>query len=441
MMVSNWVIYGAAELFALLLGVCAFLLYHTRSTRNLLKKVQEKLQQVVTELKESKKANKALKKSLAEKTTDYSELVDEQLNFTRTHHQTLNPTQDITLDLGNEEVPERQLASLRHAFLITEKEAALSGDGNNKPNWNVINTKFSHLLNFFRTTPSQNANDNPVNDDEKEELRAALADAEQRIENLQHFKTLFFELEDKWEEAQKNAQTCHDQLSGFKVEGDQTAFNGLLNQYQKAYAEFGADLSSDSQLSGNSGNSSERVTTLTQVVEKEKKVYLQSDELDRLKSVAANQHQLINELQQRLIHANSSEEKVAMINELKDQLDQQARYVKESETCIELMENELDQAHYRINELEAELGVAEQRTQQNIVAIKEAKKFQEERYHLDKQISNLQAENQQLEMQLESAMSSPDVASDSGVKRELNDLKEQYTELESKYLALRMKNR
>jgi cell division protein FtsB len=423
MQVSSWIIFGVAEVMALLLLICGFLLMHTRNLKGLVGRLQDKLQHLTKDLKKTKQAYKEMEASIPEPTS-YVDLVDAQLEGNRDYHQTLDPDQDIALDLSPQAPLPRQLASLRHAFLITEKEASLSSDTPNTPNWMVIQAKLSGLMNFFKAESPVPAAPTADNTDE---LKQALMESQQRVENLEKFKTLFFELDEKWQNAQNQANDYRQQLSEMASEHpDNDNFEALLNRYQNSYDDFDASMQSQSNRTGDN---------ITQVINSSSS-HPASDEVDRLKSVAANQHQLISELQQRLEIAYSAADKESVIDDLKGQLDQHLRYMEESDTCIKLLENELDQAQEELTRLRTENS--------NPPIPPELKEkfsvLKEERMMMNQTIQNLQQENEQLVLQMQATLSEPGSNdSNSELMQEFKQLQNQYTELESKYLELRMK--
>lgn len=439
MLVSNWIIFGTAELMALLLALCVFLLFHARKLKNLTQLLQNKLQQLVQDLKKSKQTCSELERTLSQTTTaPYSEMVEQQLEKTREYHLSLKPDQDIRLDLNSDTPQSRQIASLRHAFLISEKEATLASPDEGNPNWDLLQARLGNLMNFFRSE-NKGKTDQPEQAtkegvEELEELKKALANSQQRIENLEKFKTLFFELEEKWDLAQQQAQICHEELSGFDVGSQQQEnFEDLLQRYQNAYNEFGNQLQVNSKSSG-----------ITQIVEVPSS-HKPSDELQHLKSVTANQHHLITELQQRLAIAYSAADKEELIEDLKSQLDKQLRYVKESETCIELMDNELSKANKQIEQMQSRIEKLEYNSEKSAQVIHKARILKEERAMMNRNIQNLEQENEQLVTQLEALMQGNSKGGGDGennpaLQKQLQQLQEQYTTLENKYLALRMKS-
>lgn len=428
MQVSNWVVFGVAELIGVLLLICIFLGMHARTLKSLIAKLQSKLHSLAKELKSTKRAYQEMEASIPEPLS-YADLLDEQLDGTRQYHLTLDPDQDIVLDLSSTVPLPRQLTSLRHAFLLSEKEAALSSQQPAEPNWNVLHSKLSNLIQFFKS------DSNDSDESQLQQLQQALASSQQRVDNLEQFKTLFFELENQWHAAQQQADDYQQQIDQAATSSSDTEhLNELLNGYRESFSGIDQIIQAGTNSHG---------TTLTQVVDRDSKPAPVSDELAHLQSVTANQHRLINELQQRLSVAYSAADKAAIINDLQAQLDTQLQYMSESETCIKLMETELDDAHAKITQLESRQASQAPAAKTDSINPELKKAFhvlKEEREMMNKTILNLQQENEQLAMQMDASLNEhSNNNANTATEQELQQLQLQYTELESKYLALRMK--
>lgn len=441
MQVSNWVIFGAAEVFAVLVIVCVFLLFHTRSLKGLVTRLQDKIQSLVNDLKQAK-ADIIKAQAQSDPRGAYIAQLDKLIDQTRDFHSGLNPDRDIALDLSNDSPLPRQVAALRFAALVSEKEAVLSSD-DSTPNWVTLEDKFTQLVNFFRSQAIPEEGDS----EDTAALREQLENSLQRVENLEKFKALFFQMEDQWRDAKQKADSYYEQLSSMQVSGDQQAsFDNLLTSYNDVYNQIGQSItqgitvgagSAGSSASGGNGDhGATKTRTVTNTIEITKTDTRAQNELRQLRSVAEEQHRLINELQNRLRKASSPAEKDAVIKDLQDQLERQIRFVQESETCIQLLENEISQANAQLNAIEADKSaLAEQLAQipEMQTAIAE---YTEESKEMLKTIDRLEQENRQLVTQVEM---SGNTSSGSGAdSEELNKLKQQYAELEARYLELRM---
>lgn len=425
MQVSNWIIFGAAEIFAVLVIVCVFLLFHTRGLKGLVRRLQDKIQDLVADLKQAK-ADVKKAQAQSDPREAYIAQLDHLIDQTRDFHSGLNPDRDIALDLSNDSPLPRQVAALRFAALVSEKEAVLASE-TSTPNWVTLEDKFTQLVNFFRTQAAPAENDS----EDTAALRQELDSSLQRVENLEKFKALFFQMEDQWRDAKQQADDYYEQLSGIQVGGDQQAsFNDLLSNYNNVYNQVGQSI----QQGVSTGSAQPR--TVTNTIEITKTDTRAQNELKQLRSVAEEQHRLINELQNRLRNASSPAEKDAVIKDLQEQLGRQIRFVQESETCIQLLENEISQANAQLQAMETDKAeLAEQLAQ--IPAMQTAiAEYTEESKEMLKTIDRLEQENSQLVTQVEA--SSSESQASSSESEELAKLKQQYAELEARYLELRM---
>ena len=59
-----------------------------------------------------------------------------------------------------------------------------------------------------------------------------------RVQNLEKFKKLFFEMEDQWKEAKQEAQLYYERLMSMRDDvKDQKGFHAALNSYNNVYKE------------------------------------------------------------------------------------------------------------------------------------------------------------------------------------------------------------
>jgi hypothetical protein len=438
MQVSNWIIFGTAEVFAVLLAVCVFLLFHTRGLKGMVLRLQDRIQGLVADLKKAKaEILKAQKQS--DPREIYISQLDQLIDQTREFHGTLNPDRDIALDLSNDSPIPRQVAALRFAALVSEKEAVMASS-TTTPNWSTLEDKFTQLINFFRSQAAPTQTDNEDTSALKQELENTL----QRVENLEKFKKLFFQMEDQWRDAKKLADEYYEQLSNISVDaGQKESFDNLLSNYNNVYDQIGQSIqagSSSSQSPASNSDTSREIPqtrTITNTVEITKTDTRTQNELRQLRNVAEEQHRLINELQTRLKSANTQAEKDAVIKDLQEQLERQIRFVQESETCIQLLENEITQSNAQlqaVNQDKDELS-------EQLAEIPEMKsaisKYTEESKEMIKVIDRLTQENRKLAIQGAGASDTSNSNANES-NQELAKLKQQYAELEARYLELRM---
>jgi hypothetical protein len=440
MQVSNWVIFGTAEVFAVLLVVCVFLLFHTRGLKSMVLRLQDRIQSLVADLKKAKaEILKAQKQS--DPRDIYISQLDQLIDQTREFHSSLNPDRDIALDLSNDSPIPRQVAALRFASLVSEKEAVLASSSTT-PNWVTLEDKYTQLINFFRSQSSATKDNNEDTSALKQELENTL----QRVENLEKFKKLFFQMEDQWRDAKKLADEYYEQLSNINVDaGQKESFDSLLNNYNNVYNQVGQSIQigtgagADASVAPDNSRVIPQTRTITNTVEITKTDARTQNELRQLRNVAEEQHRVIHELQNRLKSATTQAEKDAVINDLQEQLERQIRFVQESETCIQLLENEVTQSNAQLQAVNQDKDELSKQLAE-IPEMKSAiEKYTEESKEMVKVIDRLEQENRQLATQAEVSGSSDNTNSNvSEANQELAKLKQQYAELEARYLELRM---
>lgn len=383
--------YTAAELSLFLLCVSGFLLFRMRKLSQLLAALELKVQELRELIRTTKDKARELILEAREKaqSLDYLSFVEAEIDRTRDFHLSHSPDQDIVLDLDVNVPLERQVAALRHAFLVAEKEASYAGDGED-PEWDVLKLKFGQIINLYRHAfsapaaapvddsdaedteplpvdeqpgdiqqPEEAASEPVVEMEEQDsalvsELRARVAELEEdisnyikRVENLDKFKKLFFDMEDKWLQARKEAEQYLQELrvlaSGLDNSED---FDAVLDRYMESFHEVdelfrqeGSELATE--VLGEKANVDVRVTN--------------REEVSRLKKLMINQHNIIADLKQKLTVAKTAADKEVVIQGLQDELDKQGRFIKECETCIELLEDELSGARRENRGLEDEV--------------------------------------------------------------------------------------
>ncbi|HEY7884139.1 MAG TPA: hypothetical protein VIC08_04235 [Cellvibrionaceae bacterium] len=265
-----------------------------------------------------------------------------------------------------------------------------------------------------------------------EDLKAAILTRDKRVNNLQKFQKLFFDLEKQWEEAQSQADIYYQQLTEMTQTLDNSeAFDATLQQYHDVYHEI------SSQITKGVNADNPGATETAQATRIDTKT---SDELAKLRNVAADQHRIIGKLQKRLREAESAEQRELVVKDLETQLQQQLRFVKESETCVELLEKELSATVVKLNALESNQNAETEETEAMRKALQQ---FTEESKELLRWINKLESENDALKAELSREKGSATMAAsadDTALRAELDALQAEYALLEEKYLALKMKD-
>jgi Sec-independent protein translocase protein TatA len=457
---SPIVFYSLAEIAFLLLVISIFLILNIRKLKATIRELESKLSKMRKAVSKAKQETKKVIKALADKNKikpkEFIDYLDEEIEGTRDFHQTLNPDRDIVLDIAPDASLERQATSLRHAFLIAEKEARYAG-GEDSSNWDVLQSKFQQIIQFYISVAPQAA-------PEKEpvlELKTAeegtpdnaeeIAGYKKRIENLERFKNLFFEMEDKWSDTKKEADNYYQQLMAMgKDMGAGEDFDSLLNGYAGAFDDIGNLIMSGVDKTGAS-KGTDNIEMSGETGGPGKLVFANREEMQRLRNMAVDQHKIIEELKKKLTLSDSVEDKERVLVEMSSQVERQQRFLKEAEACTQIIEDELNraleenQALRKNQENSGGTGSEEYARMETMV-----KDFTNESREMLGTIATLEDENVSLRKELDSidfGSANGSAAPDTGVlqgkldemQQELLNLQTQHIELEERYLELKMK--
>jgi Sec-independent protein translocase protein TatA len=462
MLDSNTLVYVVGEVAIMLLLVCLFLFFHVGKLKKLIKKLEGKISELRTIVKTAKRETKAAKIELANQVAKevpvktFLEYLDEQIDDTRSHHQSLNPDQDIVLDITPESPIERQVASLRHAFLLAEKEARFAGE-DNQSSWEVLQSKLAQIISFYEPEEVTQETANEVAEPEEDESQQEeIANYKKRIENLEKFKKLFFEMDSKCEAANKQAEEYREELMALGIQlGGGEHFKDLLDSYNQSFDDLTTiitDGSKDSEEIETSGNDqAAQAATITQTVEIQaeksdtgKRIVANQEEIQHLKNMAVDQHKVIVELKRRLMGADSEEDKTRVIEELAEQLDKQERFMKEAETCTQLLEDELSRTFQENETLRKELDTAgNTEDKENLESM--VNDLTTESRDMLNTIVTLEDENKGLKEQLEAGAGTGGAADEAlkekltQAQQDLLNLQTQHIELEERYLEMKIK--
>ena len=368
------VIIVGVEIAVALLFLVGSLLFFIRSQRRTLGALEEKILTLRGALKSVRADAKAARAEAAARSEagsgDFGEMIEEQINITRNHHLALNPDRDIVLDIGADTPLERRAVSLRHAFLIAEKEAWLAAESK-EIDWGVLSNKLAQIIEFYEQSGTQAPASAPfveagadmfdaldlepelapefetaVSSADSEELmalREQLANQQRHVENLERFKALFFATDEKWRSASEQAEQYHQLLLQKSRDlGVDADYEALLDKYGRVYDDFGAGLAAER-------GGDEHRPAAASVIEIDadepsvgRLVIANQEEIQRLRNMAVDQHKMILRLREELTSAQSAEEKDRVIAELHKQLERHERFLKESDLCTKQLENELD---------------------------------------------------------------------------------------------------
>lgn len=426
MTATEWALIILAELAVLLLALLLFALWDRRRRQSQMATLVERVQTLRGQVKQARVQVAQLQQQVhnAASLQRYDDWLDQRLQETREHHAGLGPDRDIALDLGDEASQQRRAAALRHAFLVAEKQACQE----EQTDWSVLAERLQQMIEFLQeqaveVLPGHIVEDEPADTDASDSTE--LETLRKRVANLEGFKKLYFELEEAWQRAQQEAEQS---AAEWREEGDGDV-EALLERYRQSYASVEEILLRDQPSAGGGVDDSalERPSV-------GKMVIANQEEVQRLRNMAVDQHKVIEQLKRQLLGASSAEDKERLITEMAEQLERQKRFLKESETCTELLEKELNAALERKQELEVLL-------QQNPDSIDS-----EEIHHLETLVEDLTDEGRNLLESLAAVSEdnhklretgSGDAGGDGSLREELDALRMEYAQLEERYLSLK----
>lgn len=419
MQVPNAIVVVAAEINIVLVISAVIFFIHSRKLKSLVRRQQEKL---IALLQTEKNSPAETPTAAPVASESYKSYLHKELDTTAAQFDADASGLDIALELPADSPLFHRVLALRYAFLRAEELGTTEQAGTTEY-WNIFLQTLSPLL----TLNAEGSN---------AELIAELDTAKKRIENLEKFKRLFFDMEKQWGTAQANAQDYYAQLLALS-EGvsDRQAFNDVLENYHGVYDSIQQNITQVIQNQDSRGQ--HKTINITRQDPRA------ADEIMKLRNVAADQHRIINDLQRKLIEATTAEEKEAVIHELQSQLQRQTRFVHESETCIQLLEDELAKAHEEISLKEKSLDDNNLLNEENKQIKNALHNFTLESKDLINSISELEDENDSLKQNMHQAASTQnptkEISADvKKIQTELIDLKQQYAELEEKYLDLKL---
>jgi hypothetical protein len=414
MQIPTLILAVAVEVYVALLVATGVLLWHSRKQKKLIARQQGKMLELISTLKKGVVPPPVVALS-------YQQYLNEALDITQTHFNKIAPGQDIA-GIALTDIPiEQRITALRHAFLRAEESGTTEVVGSDHY-WALFQQALEPLL-------TQTA---PPPDNLQEELETY----KKRVENLEKFKKLFFDLEEQWKNAQHTAQDYYAQLSLMAEELEEREhFTSLLDNYHNTYKGV------DNHFLHTSHSLDEPRTI--NIIRKDPRA---AEEIIKLRNVAADQYRVINNLQRKLEDAKSDQEKAIVVHELEQQLQRQIRFVHESDTCIQLLEEELAHANEKIAQQEHLLETDQVITEENQRIKETLQSFTLESKGLLSNLDTLEQENENLRSNLEQLgkQTAGDETDDTKTKlrqiqADFSSLQKQYAELEEKYLSLKLK--
>jgi hypothetical protein len=256
---------------------------------------------------------------------NYKQFIEDAAENTKEHYK-LCFNKKVELDAKSS--VDEQIIALRHIFLSAEK-ALFRYDDQTPKFWEQLKGRLKGIITTY--TPEE-TEDTGVSSEQVDALK-------KRIENLEMFKKLFFEMQSKMMAIQKEGEEIHKQAQGLvdnMDDGDER--QGLLDRYQNSFNSIGEAVDSGLTVINNSkANESHKQTIV---------INQNLDEMKKLKDFSNDQHHLITKLKGKLqdLENGEADDIPASMKHVTDQLNQLERALKESEMCVGMLESDYEQA-------------------------------------------------------------------------------------------------
>lgn len=313
--------------------------HRTKSLKKLEEKFEEAVQETLNKLlEEAKKAKEKKQQSIAD--GQPSDLLDinKALSETTDNNQSLTSEKEVSANfelkdfLAKESVV-RSL-QLRYLFLDVElkiqaQKKALQNEDHFDPA--ELNSLYQPFLQELDVINQQLEEIEKLNETIGQ-LNATIDASSMQMEKTDSFKDAYNDMENIWENVHLQEQNLYEKLHQFLI--DQNAPEELINLFNQLH--HGCN-----DVSALFNNNTESRLNFEDNAEPEV-IFQQSDSLF---NVAKEQGALIAELKEQLANAEHDDN---LIETLQDQLDKIERKFQESESCIKLLENELEDHQAKI---------------------------------------------------------------------------------------------
>ncbi len=398
--------------FLLLLVASIALLMSVVRQKKIMRLQQQKLREFIDAIQNSNSP-------LPTPAKPYKQFIYEQVELTQDRFNLLAPRSDIA-GMQPSDVPLNQrIVALRYAFLRAEELGTTAVQGS-EGYWDIFQQTLEPLLQAPQEL-HEGSNSEELDTYKK------------RVENLEKFKKMFFDLEKRWDETQTNAQQHYNELYAMADEMvDKERYEYLLSQYNDSYNSMNQHIRSTNAAI--TGRPIENKTI--NIVRQDPRA---AEEIMKLRNVAADQYRVISNLQRKLEEAVTAEEKDLVIKELEQQLQRQIRFVQESDTCVQLLEEELTKANEKIAIQEGQIDNDHQLEEENLRIKETLHSFTHESKSLLENIEELEKENDQLKNSPQKQNKESNQQPEDHFHTELVELRKEYAELEAKYLELKFK--
>lgn len=341
---AYWTLIG--EITLVLMGVLvAVIIFILKDRKNLqdyslyLKELIKKLKQKIKEYEEQESQERV------------QELIRGMIDHVRTEYEAQAQIQgdiDHSLEQGLDSKPSVEQFILISGFQMLSAElTALENSNEPAVAWEKVKSELMPLIqNFLQPVLAAQSSEQSGGDtDNIQHIQEQLAEAQQRIDNLQQFKQLYFNLQKNMAEQIAELEPLNQKIVDL-VQGseNQAAIMAITEKNKTHYISMGQLLGMDKEQHHDSVSDS---MDYSDVLISERK-----NEIKRLKSQISQQFEEIWKLQNSLSGQSGA---APDPQALQAGVDTFSRQLKDAELCIETMDMEIQTLTSEINRLEKQL--------------------------------------------------------------------------------------
>jgi hypothetical protein len=324
---SNFVILGIIEVYALFISGLLVLVVYNRSLTQRILRLRDQLIKL-------KKTPSAKASATASKIVEKS-FLENEIDSASSMFASIAPDQDIKNYSGTD-VPE-QIASLRYKFLISEQNA--SKTASDKDKWDSLQDSLLGLVEQIK---------------EQAKTEIQVSGGEQKADKLnENWSELCLAAVQLWDE--KSTESEDNLMALFQVINSELGFDQLKIPERKSPSErrrqeYNKSVDTVIQLK-NSANENKKLilSLLNQKDAAESEVSIKVDELQKLQRFLNESEVCIKLLEDEMEELRAQAENPTEIKELKDLIQNFAKESSEMLTCIETLENENAELRAQIN--------------------------------------------------------------------------------------------
>jgi len=324
-----WTILG--EIAIVFIGILIAVIVVILKDRGKLKDYTDYLKETIKKLKKKLLDNETETEQSQER---IPELLNAVLEHIRAHYQSVYGSEITT---ANDENATQDAPSVEQFILIAGYQtiiAELSAlEKNNDPQvtWEKINNELTPLIQNYLNPILSAQSASTESADNADNLNAQLEQASQRIANLEKFKQLYFDLQDRLTTSVEEIEQLNQQIGDLAEGSDNFADIMAISEQNKAqYINMGQMIGMD--IARHHDSVAEKMDYSDELINERK------DELKRLKHQIARQFEEIWSLQNTL---TTTSDQPPNPDELSAGIETMSHSLKDAQMCIETMDMEI----------------------------------------------------------------------------------------------------